>query len=105
VPSNYAGKCYTSKSITSINSRWSKVTKFYSLIKPFAFSLSHRSPAVRKTSAKYIYIVCEKLGPNKILSGTRDITERVLQVAATFASDGPPEIRYVNIHKENKTIC
>ncbi|CAF4713645.1 unnamed protein product, partial [Rotaria sp. Silwood1] len=55
---------------------------------------SHRNPAVRKTSAKYIYIVCEKLGPNKILSGTRDITERVLQVAATFASDGPPEIRW-----------
>ncbi len=38
------------------------------------------------------------MGPNKILSGTRDITERVLQVAATFASDGPPEIRYVNIY-------
>ncbi|CAF0741521.1 unnamed protein product [Adineta steineri] len=55
---------------------------------------SHRSPAVRKTSAKYIYIVCEKLGSNKILSGIRDITERVLQVAATFASDGPPEIRW-----------
>ncbi|CAF0896649.1 unnamed protein product [Rotaria sordida] len=55
---------------------------------------SHRNPAVRKTSAKYIYIVCEKLGPNKILSGARDITERVLQVAATFASDGPPEIRW-----------
>ena len=61
-------------------------------------SCSHRSPLVRKTSAKYIYIVCEKLGPNKILSGTRDITERVLQVAATFASDGPPEIRYVNTY-------
>ncbi|CAF3568864.1 unnamed protein product [Rotaria socialis] len=55
---------------------------------------SHRNPAVRKTSAKYIYIVCEKLGSNKILSGARDITERVLQVAATFASDGPPEIRW-----------
>lgn len=60
------------------------------------FLFSHRSPAVRKTAAKYIYIVCEKLGPNKILSGTRDITERVLQVAATFASDGPSEIRYIN---------
>ncbi len=38
------------------------------------------------------------MGPNKILSGTRDITERVLQVAATFASDGPADIRYVNIY-------
>ncbi|CAF1150733.1 unnamed protein product [Rotaria sordida] len=55
---------------------------------------SHRNPAARKTSAKCIYLVCEKLGPTKILSGTRDITERVLQVAATFASDGPPEIRW-----------
>lgn len=56
-------------------------------------SPSHRNPAARKTTAKYIYLVCEKLGPAKILNGTRDITERVLQVAATFASDGPPEIR------------
>lgn len=59
---------------------------------------SHRSPLVRKTAAKYIYIVCEKLGTSKILSGTRDITERVLQVAAAFAGDGPPEIRYVERH-------
>jgi hypothetical protein len=66
-------------------------------------SFSHRNPAVRKTSAKYIYIVCEKLGPNKILSGARDITERVLQVAATFASDGPPEIRYVNDKNAKET--
>ena len=73
----------------------------------FSFSCSHRSPAVRKTSAKYIYVVCEKLGASKILSGIRDITERVLQVAATFASDGPPEIRYVNqiyFLKENMII-
>ncbi|UJR15557.1 hypothetical protein I4U23_002496 [Adineta vaga] len=55
---------------------------------------THRNPAVRKASAKYIYHVCEKLGPTKILSGTRDITERVLQVGATFAADGPPEIRW-----------
>ncbi|CAF4351851.1 unnamed protein product, partial [Adineta steineri] len=54
---------------------------------------SHRNPAARKASAKYIYQVCEKLGPTKILTGTRDITERVLQVGAAFASDGPPEIR------------
>ncbi|CAF3644622.1 unnamed protein product [Adineta steineri] len=55
---------------------------------------SHRNPAARKASAKYIYQVCEKLGPTKILTGTRDITERVLQVGAAFASDGPPEIRW-----------
>jgi len=66
--------------------------------------ISHRSPAVRKTSAKYIYTACEKLGASKILSGIRDITDRVLQVAATFASDGPPEIRYVNIYLMIKNI-
>ncbi|CAF0770441.1 unnamed protein product [Didymodactylos carnosus] len=55
---------------------------------------SHRNPAVRKASAQYIYIVCEKMGPGKILSGIKDITERVLQVAAQFVSDGPPEIRW-----------
>ncbi|CAF0871745.1 unnamed protein product [Adineta ricciae] len=59
-----------------------------------AAGATHRNPAARKASAKYIYYVCEKLGPTKILSGTRDITERVLQVGATFAADGPPEIRW-----------
>lgn len=49
---------------------------------------------VRKAAAKYIYQLCEKLGPTKILSGTRDITERVLQVGAAFATDGPADIRY-----------
>ena len=57
------------------------------------FSRSHRNPAARKTTAKYIYHVCDKLGATKILNGNRDITERVLQVAANFATDGPPEIR------------
>ncbi|CAF0803502.1 unnamed protein product, partial [Didymodactylos carnosus] len=55
---------------------------------------SHRNPAVRKASAQFIYVVCEKMGPGKILSGIKDITERVLQVAAQFVSDGPPEIRW-----------
>lgn len=71
------------------------------------FTSSHRNPAARKTSAKCIYLVCEKLGPTKILSGTRDITERVLQVGATFASDGPPEIRYKTrryMNEESSTV-
>lgn len=68
-----------------------------------SFFSSHRNPAIRKTSAKYIYLVCEKLGPAKILSGTRDITERILQIAANFASDGPPEIRFVLIKDRLKT--
>ena len=64
----------------------------------------HRNPAARKASAKYIYYVCEKLGPTKILSGTRDITERVLQVGATFAADGPPEIRQDKISSIFRSI-
>jgi hypothetical protein len=55
---------------------------------------SHRNPLVRKTAAQFIFKMCELMGPGKILSGIKDVTERVLMTAASFVVDGPPDIRF-----------
>ena len=48
---------------------------------------------MRKTSAQYIFKCCELMGPGKILSGIKDVTEKVLVTASQFVTDGPPDIR------------
>jgi hypothetical protein len=72
------------------------VRLIYSLNKediiPFSF-LSHRNPLIRRTTAQYTYKCCEIMGPGKILSGIKDVTERILITAAQFVVDGPVDIR------------
>ena len=34
------------------------------------------------------------MGPGRILSGVKDVTDRILPVAANFLMDGNPETRY-----------
>ena len=34
------------------------------------------------------------MGPGKILSGIKDVTEKVLVTASQFVVDGPPDIRW-----------
>jgi hypothetical protein len=55
---------------------------------------SHRNALIRKTAAQFIYKTCELMGPGKILSGIKDVTERVLVTASQFVTDGPPDIRF-----------
>lgn len=55
--------------------------------------LRHRNPLVRRTAAQYIYKCCEIMGPGKILSGIKDVTEKILSTCAQFVVDGPPDIR------------
>ena len=49
---------------------------------------------VRKTAAQFLCMLAERLGPARCLSGSKDITERILVAAAAFASDGGAETRY-----------
>ncbi|XP_064623563.1 TOG array regulator of axonemal microtubules protein 1-like isoform X2 [Lineus longissimus] len=55
---------------------------------------SHRNVAVRKVTALNLCAVVEKMGPGRILSGIKDVTDRVLPTAAQFVTDGSPETRY-----------
>ena len=63
-------------------------------MKIFFFNFySHRNPLIRRTTAQYTYKCCEIMGPGKILSGIKDVTERILITAAQFVVDGPVDIR------------
>ncbi|CAL1537741.1 unnamed protein product [Lymnaea stagnalis] len=55
---------------------------------------SHKNPQVRKTTAQFLVELVEKMGSGRILSGVKDITDRVLPTVANFAMDGSQETRY-----------
>lgn len=57
------------------------------------FVLRHRSAAVRKTAASFLSVVAERIGANRLMSGAKDVTDRILPAAAQFATDGGPETR------------
>nr|XP_045010973.1 TOG array regulator of axonemal microtubules protein 1 isoform X2 [Jaculus jaculus] len=55
---------------------------------------SHLHIAVRKCTAQHLSDVIEFMEPERILSGTKDIAERLLPAAAKFAQDSSQETRY-----------
>ncbi|XP_041353393.1 TOG array regulator of axonemal microtubules protein 1-like isoform X2 [Gigantopelta aegis] len=55
---------------------------------------SHKSTAVRKVTAQYLAVLVERMGPGKILSGIKDITDRIIPTVAQFVSDGSQDTRY-----------
>ena len=54
---------------------------------------SHKNVQVRKTTSYFVVEVVEKMGPGRILSGVKDVTDRVLPTAAHFAMDSSQETR------------
>ncbi|XP_010214817.1 PREDICTED: protein FAM179B [Tinamus guttatus] len=55
---------------------------------------SHLHTAVRRCTAQHLSDVVERMGPARILCGTKDVTDRVLAATARFAQDGSQETRY-----------
>ncbi|CAG5117603.1 unnamed protein product, partial [Candidula unifasciata] len=55
---------------------------------------SHKNPNVRKMAAQLLVDLVEKLGSGRILSGVKDITDKVLPAACQFTTDGSQETRY-----------
>lgn len=56
--------------------------------------VSHRHVAVRAATARLICHLAELLGPDQVLSGARDLTDRILSTAAQFVLDSSPDVRY-----------
>ncbi|XP_029454335.1 TOG array regulator of axonemal microtubules protein 1 [Rhinatrema bivittatum] len=56
--------------------------------------LSHLHTAVRKCTAQHLSDVVERMGPGRILSGIKDVTDRALPAVIKFAMDGSQETRY-----------
>ncbi|KAL1790579.1 FAM179B isoform X2 [Sigmodon hispidus] len=55
---------------------------------------SHLHIAVRRCTAQHLADVIEFMEPERILSGTKDMAERLLPAAAKFAQDSSQETRY-----------
>ncbi|XP_037690845.1 TOG array regulator of axonemal microtubules protein 1 [Choloepus didactylus] len=55
---------------------------------------SHLHIAVRRCTAQHLSDVVEFLEPERILSGTKDMADRILPAAAKFAQDSSQETRY-----------
>lgn len=72
----------------------------------FSIIYSHKNAAVRAEAAKLLAAIVERLGPNRSLSGAKDVTERLLPAAAVFIQDGNLEARYnsVNNYSITETI-
>lgn len=55
---------------------------------------SHLHIAVRRCAAQHLSDVVEFMEPERALSGTKDMADRILPAAAKFAQDSSPETRY-----------
>ncbi|XP_062974582.1 TOG array regulator of axonemal microtubules protein 1 [Elgaria multicarinata webbii] len=55
---------------------------------------SHLNTAVRRCTAQHLSDVVEHMGPGRILSGIKDVTDKVLSAVAKFVQDGSQETRY-----------
>ncbi|XP_078671437.1 TOG array regulator of axonemal microtubules protein 1-like isoform X2 [Branchiostoma floridae x Branchiostoma belcheri] len=54
----------------------------------------HRNVAVRKCTAQYLVTIVERMGTGRVMSGIKDVTDKVLPTATMFACDSSGEIRY-----------
>ncbi|XP_035828901.1 TOG array regulator of axonemal microtubules protein 1 [Aplysia californica] len=70
------------------------VTPQRALLGLIAGGASHKNAQIRKTTAQFLVELVDRMGSGRILSGVKDITDRVLPTAAQFAMDGSQETRY-----------
>ncbi|XP_060789491.1 TOG array regulator of axonemal microtubules protein 1 isoform X2 [Neoarius graeffei] len=59
-----------------------------------AGGLGHLNAVVRKCTAQHLTTVIEKIGTGRLLSGTKDLTDRILHAVAKLAHDASRETRY-----------
>ncbi|XP_037751499.1 TOG array regulator of axonemal microtubules protein 2 isoform X1 [Chelonia mydas] len=57
-------------------------------------ALCHRNPPVRKCAAEHLLTVMEQIGAEKLLSGTRDNTELLVQTLVKLAQDCNQDTRF-----------
>ncbi|XP_037551179.1 TOG array regulator of axonemal microtubules protein 1 [Nematolebias whitei] len=56
--------------------------------------LSHLNPVVRKCAAQHLANLVEKVGAARLLSGNKDLTERILPAITKLTQDSSQETRY-----------
>jgi hypothetical protein len=55
--------------------------------------LSHKNPVVRAAASRVLSYTVDRLGVARVLSGARDVTDKVLPAIAKLAQDGSPDAR------------
>lgn len=63
----------------------------------FPSSNSHPNPHVRKSAAQHLAKLVDKVGATRLLCGTKDLTERILQAVTNFVYDCSADTRYIVI--------
>lgn len=63
------------------------MTKYFYIFTKYIFSV------IRTTVSRLLANITQKVGPSKALTGSRDITERLLPAVAKLAQDGSLEAR------------
>ncbi|XP_026782606.3 TOG array regulator of axonemal microtubules protein 1 [Pangasianodon hypophthalmus] len=56
--------------------------------------LCHLNAVVRKCTAQHLTSLVEKIGTGRLLSGTKDLTDRILPAVSKLAQDSSQETRY-----------
>ncbi|XP_035377930.1 TOG array regulator of axonemal microtubules protein 1-like isoform X3 [Electrophorus electricus] len=59
-----------------------------------AGGLSHLNAAVRKCTSQHLATLIEKIGADRLLSGTKGVTNRILPAVSKLAQDSSQETRY-----------
>nr|XP_032652523.1 TOG array regulator of axonemal microtubules protein 1 [Chelonoidis abingdonii] len=78
----------------ALNAMVNNVTPARALCSLINGGQSHLHTAVRRCTAQHLSDVVERMGPGRILSGIKDVTDRILPAVAKFAQDGSQETRY-----------
>ena len=55
--------------------------------------LHHKNPVIRTAVSRLLALVIDRIGADRALSGTRDITDKLLPAVAKMAQDGSLEAR------------
>ncbi|XP_042321877.1 TOG array regulator of axonemal microtubules protein 1 isoform X2 [Sceloporus undulatus] len=72
----------------------SNVTPARALSSLISGGQSHLNTTVRRCTAQHLSDIVEHMGPGRILSGIKDVTDKILSAVAKFVQDGSQETRY-----------
>ena len=61
---------------------------------PCVFAASHRNTVVRNAASRLVASVAATLGVGHVLSGIKDVTDRILCTATEYMLDSSPDTRY-----------
>ncbi|XP_072347444.1 TOG array regulator of axonemal microtubules protein 1 isoform X2 [Scyliorhinus torazame] len=78
----------------ALNAMVMNVSPARALLSLISGGLNHLNAVVRKCTAQHLANVVERIGAGRLLSGIKDITDRIIHAVAKFSQDGSQETRY-----------